>query len=201
MEESDSHKHTILVLQFRNEDGCVEDENAQTSLKWNHPRSAELSVLKQEFKLLPLKIKCDLYRCGLVCSNLPLPSALSKALVSPPAISSTVSLSLPSPRPYTPFFVWTLSSSPFLFVFASICIPSFLPSFLPSLLPLTKSPGHQSNVVSGPSEVHSVLHLAQLPLADPQAPGAGAAAAHAGTLPLLNPWLPGEEDAGGLTRW
>ncbi|GLD71194.1 otoferlin isoform X2, partial [Lates japonicus] len=62
------------------------------------------------------------------------------------------------------------------------------------------SPGHQSNVVSEPPEVHSLLHLAQLPLADPQGPGADATAAHAGPLPLLNPWLPGQEDAGGLTR-
>lgn len=54
-------------------------------------------------------------------------------------------------------------------------------------------------MVSGPSEVNSLLHLAQLPLADPQGPGADTAAAHAGPLPLLNPWLPGQEDTGGLT--
>lgn len=77
------------------------------------------------------------------------------------------------------------------------CIPS-LPLSLPSP---AKSPGHQSYVVSDPSEVHSLLHLAQLPLADPQGLGADSAAAHAGPLPLLNPWLPGQEDAGGLMRW
>ena len=56
-------------------------------------------------------------------------------------------------------------------------------------------------MVSEPAEVHSLLHLAQLPLADPQGPGPDTAAAHAGSLPLLNPRLPGQEDTGGLTCW
>lgn len=91
-------------------------------------------------------------------------------------------------------------SFPFPPVFASIRIPAFLLlSF--SLPPSTKSPGHQSYVVSGPPEGHALLHLAQLPLADPQGPGPDTAAAHAGRLPLLTPWLPGQEDAGGLMSW
>lgn len=56
-------------------------------------------------------------------------------------------------------------------------------------------------MVSGPSEVTSLLHLAQLPLADPQSSGADSAAAHAGPLPLLHSWLPCQEDPGGLMRW
>lgn len=106
----------------------------------------------------------------------------------------------PSLRPF-PYFCACGSSSPFpVFCLPSIClicIPSLLLSFPSS----TKSSGHQSYVVSGTSEVHSLLHLAQLPLADPQGLGADTAAAHAGPLPLLNPWLPSEEDAWGLMRW
>lgn len=90
----------------------------------------------------------------------------------------------------------TFLPHPFSLYFASIYIPF---AFLSSLPPSTKSPGHQSNVVSEPPEVHSLLHLAQLPLADPQGPGADAAAAHAGPLPLLHSWLPGQEDTGGMT--
>ena len=61
-------------------------------------------------------------------------------------------------------------------------------------------PGHQSHVVSESPEVHSLLHLAQLPLADSQDPGSGAAAANAGRLPLLSPRLPGQEDDRGLSH-
>lgn len=83
-----------------------------------------------------------------------------------------------------------------------LCLPPRLSSVLPlSLLYSAKSSGHQSYVVSGSSEVHWLLHLAQLPLADPQGAGPDTAAAHAGPLPLLNPWLPCQEDAGGLMRW
>lgn len=120
---------------------------------------------------------------------------------SPPIISSTVSLSLP-PSPLVPSLFFRVCL-PLLLLTPSR--PARLPhlhSFPPPFSPFfhQKSPGHQSYVVSGPSEVHSLLHLAQLPLADPQGPGADTAAALAGPLPLLNPRLPGQEDAGGLTR-
>lgn len=118
-------------------------------------------------------------------------------IVSPPTISSLS----PSVSPL-PSFVFV--TPPFSLPSLSVLPPSaFLPSSPPFLFltPYVKSPGHQSYVVSGPSEVHSLLHLAQLPLADPEAAGAGAAAAHAGRLPLLPPRLPGQEDAGGLMRW
>lgn len=121
------------------------------------------------------------------------------ALVSPPIISSTVSLCLfPSPRPLPSF----VRDSPFLLTLSPCFLPpsAFL-SFSPPLPPSVKSAGHQSYVVSGSPEVHSLLHLAQLPLADPQGPGPDTAAAHAGPLPLLNPRLPGQEDTGGLMCW
>lgn len=115
----------------------------------------------------------------------------------PPTISSTVCLCL-SP-PLVPSLLCACESSSFLTL--SICFCLHLHSCIPSLPLSTKSPGHQSYVVFGSTEVHSLLHLAQLPLADPQAPGGDSAAAHAGPLPLLNPWLLGQEDSGGLTCW
>lgn len=91
--------------------------------------------------MLQITISQDLiFNKGVIwsCLTLALLFALSKglcytfALVSPPTISSTVSLCLPPPLLsvcVTPPF-----SLPFLPVFASICIPSFLPS-----LPLSTS--------------------------------------------------------------
>lgn len=50
------------------------------------------------------------------------------------------------------------------------------------------------------SEVHTILHLAQLPLADPEGSGSAAAPAPHWALPLLYSWIPGQETPRGLRR-
>ena len=113
-----------------------------------------------------------------------------------------------------PFFL-LCSPSPSPIPFSFKCHLHFLHS-LPSCSPpplslygsISVSPpparvqpsGHQSHVVSESPEVHSLLHLAQLPLADSQDPRPGAAAANAGRLPLLSARLPGQEDDRGLSH-
>lgn len=111
-------------------------------------------------------------------------------------MSSTVSLSLSLPTTLSLFFVHT--THPLIPLSALSALLFFFP---PPLLSSEKPSGYESNVVSGPSEVTSLLHLAQLPLADPQGSGTYTAAAHAWPLPLLHPRLPCQEDPWGLTRW
>ena len=100
---------------------------------------------------------------------------------------------LPATSPHLDF-----CDSCFSLFWLSFALPPF---FSPLCVLSSKSPGHQSHVVSESSEVHSLLHLAQLPLAHPEGPGAASAVANAGPLPLLNPRLPGQEDSGGLKCW
>jgi len=63
-----------------------------------------------------------------------------------------------------------------------------------------KSSRHQSNVVHEPSEVHTILHLAQLPLADPEGSGPATAPPPRWALPLLYSWIPGQETPRGVRR-
>lgn len=174
----DSHDSPLNVLSKRATDDLTEQKAAaQTFIAaWF------LSRLTLEFFL----------QCKGHCYTFALVSLLPSLQLSP-SVSA-----LPSSPPLLCACDPALSPSPLLSVF---CLHLHSPAFLSSLPPSTKSAGHQSNVVSEPPEVHSLLHLAQLPLADPQGPGADAAAAHAGPLPLLHSWLPGQEDTGGMMCW
>lgn len=53
-------------------------------------------------------------------------------------------------------------------------------------------------MVLEPPEVHTILHMAPLPLADPEDTGAAAAPLAARPLSLLHPWIPCQEAIGGM---
>lgn len=53
-------------------------------------------------------------------------------------------------------------------------------------------------MVLEPPEVHTILHMAPLPLADPEDTGAAAAPPAPRPLSLLHPWIRGQEAAGGV---
>ncbi len=72
------------------------------------------------------------------------------------------------------------------------------PSFQPPFLFWKKSSRHQSNVVHEPSEVPTILTLAQLPLADPKGSGPAAPPSPRWALPLLYSWIPGQETPRGM---
>lgn len=63
---------------------------------------------------------------------------------------------------------------------------------------LWKSSRHQSSVVLEPPEVHTILHMAPLPLANPEDTGPAAAPPASRPLSLLHPWIPGQEAVGGM---
>lgn len=92
--------------------------------------------------------------------------------------------------------------SPFTISPSPLPSPSFLLSCVTFDLshPPPKSPRHQLYLVHEPPEVHPILHLAQLPLADPENPSCGPPPPFAGPVPLLRPRLPGQEAAGSVRR-
>lgn len=53
-------------------------------------------------------------------------------------------------------------------------------------------------MVLEPPEDHTILHMAPLPLADPEDTGTAAAPPAPRPLSLLHPWIRGQEAVGGL---